>query len=124
MHAIAALLLFATIQIPSPVWKDAAPNLPKGTKIAILEGDIRNPGIFTIRLNVPAGSTLPRHTHPRAERVTVLSGKVEVTLDGKTTIFEDGGFYVTPANLPHSVSFTKDSVIQLTCEGPWEVVFD
>ena len=123
MHAIAALFLFATIQITAPVWKDAPPTMPKGTKIAVLEGDIRNPGIFTIRLKVPAGSKLPTHTHPRPERVTVLSGRVRVTIDGKTTTFEKGAFYVNAPNVPHSVTFARESVLQLTCEGPWEVAF-
>ena|SRR5688500_10953226 len=122
MHLIAALL-FATIQITAPVWKDAPPTMPKGTKIAAMEGDIRNPGIFTIRLTVPAGAKLATHTHPRPERVTVLSGKVRVTIDGKTKTFERGGFYVNPPGVPHSVSFAKESVLQLTCEGPWEVVY-
>lgn len=122
MHFLAALL-FATIQVTSPVFVDGPPTLPKGTKIAVLEGNIRNPGIFTIRLKVPAGAKLAKHTHPRPERVTVLSGKVRVTIDGKTTTFEKGGFYVNPPDIPHSVSFAKDSVLQLTCEGPWEVVF-
>ena len=122
MHVIAALLL-ATIQITLPVWKDAPPTMPKGTKIAALEGNIREAGIFTIRLKVPAGSKLATHTHPRPERVTVLSGRVRVTIDGKTTTFEKGGFYVNPPNVPHSVSFPKESVLQLTCEGPWEVVY-
>ena len=120
MHVLAALL-FATIQVTSPVFKDAPPTLPKGTKIAVLEGDIKNPGIFTIRLRVPAGAKLAKHTHPRPERVTVLSGKVRVTIDGKTTTFEKGGFWVNPPNDPHSVSFVKESIIQLTCEGPWVV---
>ena len=109
MHFIAALLLFATIQVTNPVWVDAPASMPKGTKIAMLEGSIREPGIFTIRLKVPAGAKLATHTHPRPERVTVLSGRVRVTIDGKTTSFEKGGFYVNPPHVPHSVSFAKDS---------------
>ena len=122
MHVIAALL-FATIQITAPAWKDAPSTMPRGTKIAVLEGDIRNQGIFTIRLKVPAGAKLATHTHPRPERVTVLSGKVRVTIDGKSRTFERGGFYVNAPDVPHSVSFPKASVLQLTCEGPWEVVY-
>jgi quercetin dioxygenase-like cupin family protein len=118
-----AALLFSIIQVVTPVWTDGPPSLPAGTKVAVLEGDIRAEGLFTIRLKVPAGSRLAEHTHPRAERVTVLSGEVRVAIDGKTTTFESGGFYVTPADLPHTVEFPKDSEIQLTCEGPWQVVF-
>jgi len=123
MHVLAAILLAAAIQVTSPVWKDAPPSMPKGTKMAVLEGNAQNAGIFTLRLKVPAGSKLGPHTHPNAERVTVLSGKVVVTLDGKSTTFTAGGFYVTPPNEVHSVSFPKTSVVQLTCEGPWKVNF-
>jgi len=119
MNVLLALLL--AIQITSITWHDGPPTLPKGTKVAVLEGDTKQPGLFTMRLNVPAGSKIAPHTHPRAERVTVLSGKVTVHLDGKDTTFTAGGFYVTPPNEPHSVTFDEESVIQLTCEGPWEL---
>ena len=117
MHIVLALLL--AIQITTPVWKDAPPSMPKGTRIAVLEGDTKQPGLFTIRLKVPAGSTIAPHTHPRPERVTVLSGKVTVSIGGKETTFESGGFYVNPPNEVHSVVFESESVLQLTCEGPW-----
>jgi quercetin dioxygenase-like cupin family protein len=119
MHALLPLLLATAIQVTNVVWKDAPPTMPKGTKIAALEGNPQEKGIFTIRLKVPAGSTLPRHTHPRAERVTVLSGKVIVDIGGKSTTFTSGGFYVNPPREPHSVAFPVETVLQLTCEGPW-----
>lgn len=123
MHIVAALLLAAALQVTEPVWKDAPPTMPPGTKIAVLEGDTKQPGIFTVRLKMPAGATVPPHTHPRPERVTVLSGKVRVgfgttvTKDGTT--FPAGGFYVNPPNEPHFVVVEEDAVLQLTCEGPW-----
>ena len=128
MHSIAAILLAAAIQITAPVWKDAPPTMPPGTKIAVLEGDTKQPGIFTVRLKVPAGSVIEPHTHPRPERVTVLSGKLLVgfgttTDETKGTTFTTGGFYVNPPNEPHYVFFLEDTVLQLTCEGPWVLKF-
>lgn len=117
MSLFAALLL--VIQVTAPVWNDAPPSMPKGTKITVLEGSPQQPGLFTIRLKVPAGATIAAHTHPRPERVTVLSGKVTVTIGGKTTTFGAGGFYVNPAEEAHSLEFVEESVLQLTCEGPW-----
>src|SRR5688572_24359569 len=124
MHALLSLLLAAAIQITAPEWKDAPPNLPPGTKIAVLEGDSQKEGIFTIRLKVPAGSKIAPHTHPRPERVTVLSGRVLVGFgtkvdETKATAFKAGGFYVNPPNETHYVVFPEESVVQLTCEGPW-----
>ena len=85
MRIIATLLflgttLFAaappvgTIQVTNVVWTAAPPNMPKGTLIAVLEGDPKKPGMFTIRVKMPAGTRIPPHWHPRQERVTVLSG--------------------------------------------------
>lgn len=122
MH-LATLVLFALIQVTAPVWNDAPPSMPKGTKIAVLEGSPQQPGMFTIRLRVPAGAKLATHTHPRPERVTVLSGKVTVTIGGKETTFGSGGFYVNPPDEPHSLAFAEESVLQLTCEGPWELKY-
>jgi quercetin dioxygenase-like cupin family protein len=116
---IAALLL--VIQITSVTWKDAPATMPAGTKMAVLEGSPAQPGLFTIRLKLPAGAKVARHTHPRPERVTVLSGKVTVRIDGKSTTFRTGGFYVNPPAVPHSLEIREETVLQLTCEGPWEV---
>lgn len=90
MHVFLALLL--VIQVTTPVWNDAPPSMPQGTKITVLEGSPREAGTFTIRLKVPAGAAIAPHTHPRPERVTVLSGKVTVSIEGKETTFGAGGF--------------------------------
>lgn len=123
MLTFAALLLAAALQVTEPVWKDAPPSMPKGTKIAVLEGDTKQPGLFTVRLKVPAGSVIAPHTHPRPERVTVLAGKVRVgfgkKVDASGTTFTTGGFYVNPPDDPHFVVVDEESVLQLTCEGPW-----
>ena len=122
LAAMLAALPPGAIQIHSAelAWRDAATNLPAGTKIAVLEGDPKAAGMFTIRLRIPAGASLPRHTHPRDERVTVLSGRVRIDLDVPAT-FVGGDFYLTPAGIPHAVTFLEDSVIQITGQGPWAV---
>src|SRR6185436_15968134 len=99
MHILAALLLAAAIQVTAPVWKDAPPAMPPGTQIAVLEGDPKQAGMFTIRLKLKAGALVEPHTHPRPERVTVLSGKVLVGFgadvgEENTKAFTAGGFYV------------------------------
>jgi quercetin dioxygenase-like cupin family protein len=128
MYFLAALLFATAIQVTEPVWKDAPPSMPAGTKMAVLEGNPQQAGMFTIRLKVPAGAKIAPHTHPRDERVTVLSGKVRVgfgkTLDaesGKT--FEAGSFYVNPPAEPHYLHILEESVLQLTCEGPWKLEY-
>lgn len=129
---LCALLLFATppppgtIQVTHVVWKNGPPTLPKGSKVAVLEGDPKAAGIFTMRLRVPAGSRVEPHTHPRAERVTILSGEARVgfgdTFQRKgMTAFHAGDFYVNPPESHHYVYFPQTTVLQITGEGPWEL---
>jgi quercetin dioxygenase-like cupin family protein len=126
MQSLLLFLLLASgpIQVTEPVWLDAPPSMPKGTKMAILEGSPKEAGLFTIRLRVPKGSVIAPHTHPRQERVTVLSGKVTVGFGkSESTTFTTGGFYVNPPGEPHFLVIEEESVLQLTCEGPWELVY-
>lgn len=116
------------IQVTSKtiVWNDTKPPLPAGTKMAVLEGDPKQPGMFTIRLKLPAGSKLPPHMHPVPERVTVLSGEVHVGFGDTASMlgthtFVAGDFYINPPGAHHFVFFPKTSVIQITTEGPWTV---
>lgn len=121
MLLLLPLLLAAVIQIPSPVWTDAPPSMPAGSRMAVLEGNPKEAGLFTIRLRLPAGASIAPHTHPRPERVTVLSGRVLVSIGGKETAFSAGGFYVNPPDVPHSLTFAEETILQLTCDGPWEL---
>ena len=45
-------------------WKDGPPTLPRGAKMAVLEGDPTKEGFFVMRLKVPDGYHIPAHTHP------------------------------------------------------------
>ena len=124
MPFLLSFLLLSAIQVTSVVWSEAPPSMPPGTKIAVLEGSPAQAGMFTIRLRIPTGSTIATHTHPRPERVTVISGKATVSFgEGKNTTFTAGGFYVNPPDIPHSLSFEEETVLQLTCEGPWEMKY-
>ena len=130
---LAVLLLTAlfaippgAIQVTHVTWKDGPPTLPKGAKVAVLEGDPKAAGIFTMRLRIPAGSRVEPHTHPRPERVTVLEGEAEVgfgdTFERKgMTKFHAGDFYVNPPESHHYVYFPRTTVVQITGEGPWEI---
>ncbi|MEO8034168.1 MAG: cupin domain-containing protein [Acidobacteriota bacterium] len=115
-----------TIQVTKTVWAAGPPTLPKGATMAVLEGDPRKEGIFTMRLKMPAGARIGPHWHPRQERVTVLSGEVRVgfgdTFDpAAMTRFTSGAFYVNPPLAHHFVTFPRETIIQITGEGPWEL---
>ena len=109
------------------VWKDAPPSMPAGTKMAVLEGDPRSGGFFTVRVRVPAGASLAPHWHPRDERVTILSGAAEVGFGSTanpsmTRRYGPGSFYVNPPRTMHYVSFPEETVMQMTGIGPWEIM--
>lgn len=55
-----------SIYTPKDVtWKDGPPSLPKGARIAVLEGDPGKEGPFVFRVKVPDGYRVPPHTHPK-----------------------------------------------------------
>jgi len=108
------------------VWGDGPPTLPPGSKMAILEGSPRAEGMFTMRVRVPAGSAIPAHWHPRQERVTVLSGAVDlgfgaVANKDSVTRYRAGSFYINPPRVVHYLFFPEATELQITAAGPWEL---
>jgi quercetin dioxygenase-like cupin family protein len=112
----------------SIVFRPGPPNMPKGVEMAVLEGDPKAEGMFTLRLRAPAGFTLAPHIHPADERVTVLEGTISVSLGAGTDragakSFGAGSFYINPANVAHSIFSDEGAVVQITGQGPWRVEF-
>ena len=54
-------------------WADAA-SLPRGAKVALIEGTLNEAVPLTFRLKFPGNYKLPAHWHPAIEHVTVISG--------------------------------------------------
>jgi len=111
------------------IWKQAPPNMPAGTRIAILEGNPQKEGMFTIRLKAPKNMRMQVHQHPGKERVTILAGVMYVSFgkkydENKATSFGVGSYYVNPSKQYHYV-FTKDAeaIAQITGMGPWLVSY-
>lgn len=131
-----AVLLALAAAAPAPIqfnvqdilWAAGSKALPAGTTVAVLEGDPKASGIFTMRVRLPAGARLGAHVHPREERVTVISGSVMVgfgaSFDAKRgRAFRAGAFYVNPARAPHFVWTDEGAELQITGAGPWEIKF-
>src|SRR5438105_14946655 len=59
-------------------WGDAPPVLPKGAKLAVLQGDPTKPGPYVMRLSMPANYKIAPHSHTQTENVTIMSGTVLV----------------------------------------------
>lgn len=108
-------------------WTKGPDSLPEGARMAVLSGDPGQPGVFTLRFEVPAGYTVPPHTHPRWEHVTVLSGTAylgEGTMVDRSAAKElsEGAFFALPPGMTHYfVAGDEPVVIQLHGEGPWGI---
>ena len=109
-------------------WSDAPPSLPAGAKIAVLDGDPGKQGMFTIRLQMPAGYKIPAHTHPTAEHVTVISGTTYLGMgpkldDNAAKTMTAGGYVVLPAGMQHFAGTKEGCVVQVHAMGPFEIKY-
>jgi quercetin dioxygenase-like cupin family protein len=99
-------------------WKDGPAALPAGAKAALLEGDPTKEGPFVMRLQMPDGYHVPPHTHPKTERVTVISGAFYLAT-GESLNRSDakklpaGSFGFWPAGMKHAAWAEGETVIQL-----------
>ena len=136
----AAALLFAAEEATSPAatsehrvmkpsdleWGEAPPGLPAGGKMAVLNGDPTQSGPFTVRLKSPAGYKVMPHTHPTAERLTIISGSIRIGMGEK---FDEaamqemgpGSYVVLPAGMTHYAKGGKESIVQIDSEGPFQI---
>lgn len=109
-------------------WTDGPPSLPPGAKIAVLEGDPGKSGPFVFRVKVPDGYKIPPHTHPKPERVTVLSGSFHLGMGEKfdpkhATTLPAGTYGTWPAGMKHFVWVEGETVVQFHGEGPWQIEY-
>lgn len=103
-------------------------SLPPGVKIAQIQGKLSEPGRFTARLRFPANYELPAHHHPAVEHVTVISGTFNMGAGDKldktqTTALPPGSVLIMQPGMRHYAWTEKETVVQLTGEGPWQIVY-
>lgn len=109
-------------------WADGPASLPAGAKFALVEGDPKNEGLFTMRLRLPANYKIAPHWHPAVEHVTVISGTFNMgsgeTFDtAKAKALPAGSFAAMPIKLVHFAFTKEDTVIQLHGVGPWGITY-
>lgn len=109
-------------------WGDAPPALPAGAKFAVLSGDPGKPGMFTIRLQMPAGYKIPAHTHPTDELVTVISGTCSFGMgpkydDASAKEMPAGAYVVMPSGMQHFAGSKAGCVVQVQSTGPFQVTY-
>jgi len=107
-------------------WKAGPAALPPGAKMAVLEGDPTREGPFVVRFQFPEGYHIPPHTHPKPERVTVISGTLylatgEALNRASAKELPAGSFGYWPAGMKHAAWSGGETVIQLHGVGPWQI---
>ena len=109
-------------------WEEAPPFLPPGAKVAVLQGNPGEKGLFTIRVMLPANYKIPAHSHPTDEHVVVCSGALYMGMGDKLDAdtgkaLRPGGFALVPAR-KHHFAYTKEpAMIIVYGMGPFEFIY-
>ena len=115
--------------VPADIkWVEGPASLPKGAKVFVLHGDPNAPGIFAIRVRIPAGYKVPPHFHPADEHVTVLSGTFSMGMgdtwnDANMRALPAGSFSMVPTGAHHYAGSRTGAVIQVHAMGPWGITY-
>jgi quercetin dioxygenase-like cupin family protein len=88
-------------------------NPASPSQSAVLFGDPKQPGLFILRVRIPANTRLPVHTHPDKVRiVSIISGTLYFGYgdkfdESKLIAYPAGSLFKEPIEAPH-YSWTKD----------------
>lgn len=109
-------------------WRDGPASLPPGAKMAVFEGDPMKDGPFVMRLWLPDGYRVPPHTHPKTERLTVISGTFNIGMGDKFDAkagreMPAGSFGYWGAGMKHFAWAKGETVIQLHGIAPWSIQY-
>ena len=109
-------------------WGAAPPVLPKGAKVAVLNGDPFKPGQYTIRLSAPANYKIAPHWHSQTENLTIISGTFYIGMGDKFDAknaheLRAGGYHYLPAKAHHYALTKTPAVVQISGEGPFDITY-
>ena len=63
-----------------------------------------------VKFQMEKGALLPRHSHPHEQTGYLISGKIELTIDGETFPVEPGDSWSIAENIEHSAAIREDTV--------------
>ena len=114
---------------PSDIkWGDPPPVFEKGASFAVIAGDPSKPGLYAVRLKMPAGYKIMPHWHPTDEHVTVISGSFSAGMGEKwdqagMKTLPQGGYAVMPADVRHYAMAATDAIVQVDGMGPFALTY-
>ena len=100
-----------------------------GIQTTVLSGDPTGPGLYTIRLSVPANTRIESHEHRDNRSATVVSGTWQIgfgpRFDEKALkALPPGSFYTEPAGRPHfAQTGAEPVVVYITGYGPTDTTY-
>ena len=104
-------------------WGPCPAPLPAGCELAVLHGDPAKPNADVL-LRIPGGYAIPPHTHSSAERMMLVSGRLDVRYQGAQSASLSPGHYAYgPPGLPHAATCmaAEPCVLFIAFEGPVDV---
>jgi hypothetical protein len=109
-------------------WGPAPPSLPPGARMAIVSGDPRKLGPFTIQLDLPDGFTVAPHFHPTDEHQTVLRGEIGHGLGDTVNAhaihwLHRGESGALPAKVHHYAVARGRTIVIVRSTGPFVVTY-
>ena len=104
-------------------WNDV-PGFP-GVKIAAVQGDPAK-GASHAYHRLPAGFVSPVHHHSPDHYVTVVTGTLVLSVDGKETKLPPGSYFQFTGKKPHLTKCEAgaDCTLFVDARGKWDVVAD
>jgi hypothetical protein len=112
---------------PADIKWSPNPSMPKGAQIAVLLGNPGKPGLFTLRVKLPANYALPVHAHPDERTRTIISGTYYSAIGDKADASKLIAFppgtvsYVPPTVWQFAETRGEDVVFQITGIGPTRI---
>jgi len=128
LSLLGALAAHAQVNAANVKWGPAPPVFPKGAQMAVMAGDPGKPGLFIIRLKLPAGYKIPAHHHPSDENLTVISGVFSMGMGDKLDMRKSasltaGGFGQAKAGMNHFGFTAKGAVVEVAALGPFGMTY-
>lgn len=110
---------YTTDTIP---WRDS--SLQPGAQVAMLAGDLKQPGLYIQRVKYPAGAFTPAHFHPDDRHVVVLKGTWYAGFGDnadptKAKALKPGDYMMQRAGVVHfDGARDEECIVQITGYGP------
>jgi uncharacterized RmlC-like cupin family protein len=117
------------IMVKSVAGAGAGTSGVSGIGTTVLQGNPSRPGIYTIRLSIPANTVIAAHTHRDNRAAVVMSGTWyfgygRVANEAATKPLGPGSFYTEPGGVAHfALTKSEPVVVDITGFGPSDTIY-